>query len=339
MAVVHDRLDNLAHIVGLVGRIRNQGIQIQVVHGHLGILIVLKRQGLREVIRGQELQQLAHEVEGVVLILGQVGAGAGHGIVLTRATQGLHVHVLAGHGLDDVRAGDEHVGGLIHHDDVVGQGGGVRRTAGAGAHNDRNLRDHAGGAHVHAEDIGEHRQRCHTLLDAGAATVVNADDGAAVLQRKLLHLHDFLAVDLREGTAVHGEILRVHGDQAAIHRAVAGDQAVAERLLRLHAEGRGAVARQGVELDERALVQEHFDALAGGVLTTGMLLFDGCLTAGHVATLAARVKIGELTGGGAQIVFLLEVLGHYSSFLLLPDATGASGCGDGCLPSPTTGRA
>ena len=99
------------------------------------------------------------------------------------------------------------------------------------------------------------------------------------------------------------------------------------------------MAGQGVELNERVLIQQHLDALAGSVLTAGVLLFDGSLTAGCVAMLAARVKIGELAGGGAQIVFLLEVLGHYSSFLLLPDATGASGCGDGmsALPSDEVG--
>ena len=279
---------------------------------------MLQGQGLRKVVRGQELQELAHKVERVFLILSQVGAGTGHRVVLTRTTEGFHVHVLTGHGLNDVRAGNEHVRRLVHHDDVVSQGGGVRGTAGAGAHNDRNLRNHTGSAHVHTENIGKHRQGSHALLNAGATTVVNADNRATVLQSELLHLHNLLAVHLRERTTVDGEILRVHGNQAAIHGTVTGDQAVTQRLLRLHAERGGAVAGEGIKLNERTLIQKHVDALAGGVLAACVLLFDSCLTAGREAALSTCVKISELTGGGAQIKFLLEVLGHYSSFLLHP---------------------
>ena len=207
---------------------------------------------------------------------------------------------------------------LIHHDDVVSQRWGVRGTASAGAHNDRNLRNHAGRTHVHTENVGKHRQGSHALLNAGATTIVNADDRATVLQGELLHLHNLLAVHLREGTTVDGEILRVHGNQATIHGAVTGDQAVTQRLLRLHAECGGAVAGEGIKLYERTLVQKHIDALAGGVLAACVLLLDSCLTAGREAALSTCIKISELTGGGAQIKFLLEVLGHYSSFLLHP---------------------
>ena len=318
MAVIHHGFNDRAHVIRLVRRIRNQSVQIQIVYRHHGLLVVLQGQGLGKVVRRQELQKLTHKVERVFFVLSQVGAGAGHRVVLTRATQGLHVHVLAGHGLNDVRAGNEHVRSLIHHDDVVGQGGGVRGTASAGAHNDRNLRNHARRAHVHTENIGKHRQRSHALLNTGATTIVNADDRAAVLQSELLHLHNLLAVHLREGATVHGEILRIHGNQAAIHGAVTGHQAVTQRLLRLHTERGGAVAGEGIKLNERTLVQKHFDALAGGVLAACVLLLDSYLTAGREAALSTCIKISELTGGGAQIIFLLEVLGHYSSFLLHP---------------------
>ena len=279
---------------------------------------MLQGQGLCKVIRGQELEELTHKVESVFLVLSQVGAGTGHRVVLTRTTEGLHVHILTGHGLNDVRAGNEHVRGLIHHDDVVSQSGGVSGTASAGAHNDRNLRNHAGRTHVHAENVSKHRQGSHALLNAGATTIVNADDRATVLQSELLHLHNLLAVHLREGTTVHGEILRVHGNQTAIHGAVTGDQTVTQGLLRLHTERGGAVAGEGIKLYERTLVQKHVDALAGGVLTACVLLLNSCLTAGREAALSTCIKISELTGGGAQIKFLLEVLGHYSSFLLHP---------------------
>ena len=109
MAVIDHGLNDRTHIVSLVRRIRDQGVQIQIVNGHHGLLVVLQGQGLGKVVRRQELQKLTHKIERVFFILSQVGAGAGHGVVLTRTTEGLHVHILAGHGLNDVRAGNEHV--------------------------------------------------------------------------------------------------------------------------------------------------------------------------------------------------------------------------------------
>src|SRR5204863_475819 len=80
---------------------------------------------------------------------------------------------------------------------------------------------------------------------------------------------------------------RVDGDLAAVHGAVAGDQAVAHRLLLLHAEGGRAVDCQGIEFYEGTLVQQHLDTLAGGVLAARMLLLDGCLSTGCFGELLA----------------------------------------------------
>ena len=52
--------------------------------------------------------------------------------------------------------------------------------------------------YIVAEDIGEHGQRGHTFLDAGATTVVDADNRAAVAQREFLNLDDLFAVDLAQ---------------------------------------------------------------------------------------------------------------------------------------------
>ncbi len=70
-------------------------------------------------------------------------AGLDH--VGVRAAEVFHGDVFAGDGFDDVGAGDEHLGGLVDHDDEVGQGGGVDVAAGGGAHDQGDLRDDAGG--------------------------------------------------------------------------------------------------------------------------------------------------------------------------------------------------
>ena len=60
--------------------------------------------------------------------------------------------------------------------------------------------------------------------------------GAPTFDREVHHLADLRAYAPRERAAEHGEVLREHEDLAAVDRAVAGDHAVAEDLLLLHAE-------------------------------------------------------------------------------------------------------
>ena len=157
------------------------------------------------------------------------GPRLGH--VGVRAAQLLHGDVLAGDGLDDVGSGDEHLAGLVDHDDEVGQRGGVDVPARGGAHDQRDLRDDAGGQDVVAEDLAVQAERDDALLDAGAGAVVDADERAAGLDRQLLDLDDLLAVDLAEAAAEHGGVLAEDADVAAVDGAVAGHHAVAERAV------------------------------------------------------------------------------------------------------------
>ena len=87
--------------------------------------------------------------------------------------------LFVGDGLDDVGAGDEHVGGVVDHEDEVGDGGRIDGSAGAGAHDGGDLRDDAGGEGVAQEDVGVAGERHHAFLNARAAGVVEADDGRA----------------------------------------------------------------------------------------------------------------------------------------------------------------
>ena len=132
------------------------------------------------------------------------------GVVRARAAEFLERDVLAGDGLDDVRAGDEHLRGLVDHDDEVGQRGGVDVPAGGRAHDQRDLRDDAGGAHGAVEDLAVQAERDDALLDARAAALVDADDRAAGLHREVEHLDDLLAVDLAERAAEDGDVLAEH---------------------------------------------------------------------------------------------------------------------------------
>ena len=197
---------------------------------------------LLEVVARQVGQQRLDVVDGVLLVGAHVVRDAGLGVVRARAAEVLEGDVLAGDRLDDVGAGDEHVRGLVDHHGEVGDRGGVDRATGARAHDQRDLRDHAGGVHVAAEDLAVEAERDHALLDARAAGVVEPDDGAADLHREVHDLDDLLAEDLAEGAAEDGEVLREHRHRAALDGAVAGDDAVAVGPVLLLAErvGRGA---------------------------------------------------------------------------------------------------
>src|SRR4029078_11375828 len=94
----------------------------------------------------------------------------------------------AGHDLDHLRAGDEHVALPGDDEDEVGDGRRVERAAGARTGYDADLRDDRARANVAIEDVRVAGERDHALLDPRAAGIVDADDGAASGQRELLDL-------------------------------------------------------------------------------------------------------------------------------------------------------
>ena len=197
---------------------------------------------------------------------------------------------LVGDGLHHVRSGDEHVGGVAHHEDEVGHGGRIDVAAGARTHDDRYLRDDARRQHVALENLGITAERGDALLDARAAGVVDADDRRAVPERHVLYLHHLLGMRLGQRTAEDGEVLGEEVDRAAVDRAPAGDDAVAGDLLLFHAEIGRAVLDEHVELLEGAFVEEDFDALARSELAAFVLGVDARLAAAHPGDLAAALQ-------------------------------------------------
>ena len=216
------------------------------------------------------------------------------GVVAHRAAQVLELHLLARDRLDHVGARDEHVGGLLDHEDEVRDGRGVDGAARARAHDQADLRDDARALDVAHEDVAVGAQRDDALLDARAARVVDPDDGAADLGRQVHHLAHLLAHDLAQGPAEHREVLGEDAHAAALDRPVPGDHGVAPRPVAVHVELGGAVAHEGVELLEGARVQQLLDPLARRVLAAVVLLGDGV--------------VGALASGLAQLAELRELL-------------------------------
>ncbi len=197
--------------------------------GERQVRVVVVRRHLVEVVLGQVGEQRLGVLQRVVLVGAHVVGVAGLGVVGPGAAELLHRDVLTGDGLDDVGTGDEHVGRAVDHDREVGDRGGVDVPAGARAHDQADLGDHAAGVHVAAEDLAVQPERDDALLDARAGALVDADDRAAGLDGEVHDLGDLLAVDLAEGAAEDREVLGEDADLAAVDGAVAGDHAVAVR--------------------------------------------------------------------------------------------------------------
>ena len=90
-------------------------------------------------------------------------------------------------------------------------------------------------------------------------------------------------------------------DEASVDGAAAGHDAVAEDLLLFLSEVCAAVLYEHVHLFEAAFVEQHVDALTGGVFTALVLLSDG---------LFAATQAGFLTLGD-EFFYLFKLITHY----------------------------
>ena len=220
--------DQLLDVIGLVRIVGDQRVERHV--DPVGIVEARQRRRPLEIGGRQEVDQPAHLQQRLdVVVVGAVGDRGAGGVDL-RAAEFLGGHRLVGHRLHHVRAGDEHVARVAHHEDEVGHRRRIDVAAGARPHDQRNLRDDAGREHVALEHLAIAAERRDALLDARAAGVEQADDRRAVLDRHVLDLGDLLRVRLAERAAEHGEILGENIDRAAVDGAPAGDHAVARNL-------------------------------------------------------------------------------------------------------------
>ena len=285
LAVVDDQADHVAHVVGLVGVVGDDVVEL----GVHPLRVVGGQHARRrlEVVLGQERHQVARVLEAGVLVVGGEVGDARLRVVAHRAAELLEGGLLAGDGLDHVGAGDEHVRGLLDHEDEVRHGRGVDGAAGAGAHDQRDLRDHARAPDVAHEHVAVGAERDDALLDPRAARVVDPDHRAADLGRQVHDLAHLLGHHLAERAAEDREVLGEDADAAAVDRAVAGHHRVAPRAVLLHVEVVRAVAHERVELLEGAGVEQLLDPLAGGVLALRSCCFStACSDAEWIGGLA-----------------------------------------------------
>ena len=262
MSVVDHAPNQLDHVVRLVGILRHHRVELGV--APLGIILAGAKRRILGIVRRHEGEHLANHHQRALIVVRLEMTHAGALRMRIRAAQLLHRDFLMGGRADDVGAGDEHVRALAHHDDEIGHRGRINRAARARSHDRGNLRNHARRHHVAQENVGVAGERNDAFLDARAAAVVDADEGASDLHREVHHLADFFREGARQAAAEHGEVVREHADLAPVDGAEAGHHAVAGNLLARHVEVGDAMRFELVELDERAAIEQEIDPLARG---------------------------------------------------------------------------
>lgn len=173
--------------------------------------------------------------------------------------------------LDHVGPGQIHPRRAADHEGEVGEGRRVGRSSGARPENDADLRDDAGGLDVAAEDPAVPVEGHDSLLDPRSPAVVERDDGSPGGDRQVHHLVNLRGVRLAQRAAEHREVLGVHEDPAAVDRAGARDHAVGVRPVLAELHALGLMAAVHLDLDERPVVQQEVEPLAGGPFAEGPL--------------------------------------------------------------------
>mmetsp|Transcript_19798 Transcript_19798/g.41722 ORF Transcript_19798/g.41722 Transcript_19798/m.41722 type:complete len:342 (-) Transcript_19798:292-1317(-) len=135
-SVVEDLAEDVLHVVGHVGIVGDQLVQ-----GGGGALRVVGdgtyREGRCIVAAGKIIEERSHGAQGHDVVgIGSVGdAGLAAGVD-GGASQFFFGDGFVGDGFDDLGTRNEHVGGVVYHEDEVGHGGAVDGSAGTGAHDD-----------------------------------------------------------------------------------------------------------------------------------------------------------------------------------------------------------
>ena len=101
------------------------------------------------------------------------------------------------------------------------------------------------------------------------------------------------------------EVLRENVHLPSVDRAAPGHDAVAEVGFLAEPEVVAAVRDEHVEFLERALVEQHFDALPGGFLAFLMLRVDAFLSAAQLGLLADLHQFLDLVLNVAHIEILV----------------------------------
>jgi hypothetical protein len=128
-----------------------------------------------------------------------------------------------------------------------------------------------------------------------ATRIVNEDEGAASLQRKLHHVGDLGAVHLAGGAAGYREVLARQMNDSAIHRGASCDHSIGRQVFVSHAKISGSMFRKSADLLETFPVHKLFHAFACCKQASCVMLIDSCLAASLLDFRSLVLKFRDLS--------------------------------------------
>ena len=120
VTVVYDASDNGVHVISLVDVLRNEGVERLV--NSADRIVGRNDRGYLHVVLREEGEELLDGSDGFGLIVGCEMCNAALGSVNIRTTEVLLADDLSGHALHNGWSGEEHVGGILHHEGEIGEG-------------------------------------------------------------------------------------------------------------------------------------------------------------------------------------------------------------------------
>lgn len=179
-----------------------------------------------------------------------------------RTAERHHVDVLTGDAAHHVRTGDEHLA-VRGHDDDVGQGGPVSRTAGGESDDDRDLRDVARRPDHRLEDQADRVQRLDALGQPRTARVPDADDRALLLDGGVVGVDDVGTALDTHGAAHHGAVGAERNRANTVDRAGSRQHARAVPLVQ---QLDAAVIEEGLQAQQRVAGVERLGSGFGAMI-------------------------------------------------------------------------
>src|SRR5690606_27987204 len=98
-------------------------------------------------------------------------------------------------------------GGLVHHKNEVCHCRRIYCSPSTRTHDKGYLRNNPGSLHIAMKNVGVSRQGLNTLLNSGAARVVDSNNGNFILNGKIHNLANLLGIGFSQSSAPAGEVL------------------------------------------------------------------------------------------------------------------------------------
>ncbi len=147
---IGDSANYITHIVGFRGVNGNYLFNVVFFVGRFGGYHL---QTVGTIIPGNIRQQCFNLFKTFLLGSGKEMGVTGNFTVNARTAELFHGNFLTQHRFNHFGAGDKHLGNVFHHKHIVGEGGGVNSSAGAGAENYGYLWDNTTGQRVTEENF------------------------------------------------------------------------------------------------------------------------------------------------------------------------------------------